>query len=552
MSNSSDDGGCGTCSEVSGLTRRPRDEDGAWMMKTKTMNKGDRFGASGWKRKFVWLDHGFLCYGVEEYVVEKRSSLSAYRSAERLLPEEAALMEVPKHLVSCCWVVRSGDKVTPFATETEVECISWVERINEIISQSKTNVMNGGDRELRVVNRSASPDGVSPLDPLQPDVRTTSAANGSFMSSEADAFVSRRSSGVSDVGDTGLTIQVDSISRGAALKPFPSLGSFRRGAGGALETPKDQQTQQLARSQSNLSYLNNRSFTAAVVSTPRELNSARGECGDNPLPIQPPSSRPTKFGLEEFKVDLYNADLDACVAGRWIQKGKSGQLKGFGSEEHIGGGGWHQRFMWLDGRKLFYGKERGEKETEFFVDEIIKAQAFKPEEMMALKAPDAFLHSGWCIVTKQGRVVNVASNIPEEVRAWCVVLNYLRPETQAEVSAREQYELQKAAYEEYIEQQRKEREAKLAAEAEARRKKEADAQLRKAMMAMLAAEKAKQIEERARKAEEEKKAEDERKAEEERQRILSQATVVEPVPQQQKRDGDNSKAEAERSCCVIA
>eukprot|EP00658_Telonema_sp_P-2_P023881 TRINITY_DN19581_c0_g1_i1.p1 TRINITY_DN19581_c0_g1~~TRINITY_DN19581_c0_g1_i1.p1 ORF type:complete len:181 (+),score=39.38 TRINITY_DN19581_c0_g1_i1:415-957(+) len=180
--------------------------------------------------------------------------------------------------------------------------------------------------------------------------------------------------------------------------------------------------------------------------------------------------------------------------------------------------------------------------------------------MAALKAPEGYLQTGWCILTKQGRLVNIASESVDDVKSWCLILNYLRPETAAEVSARGQYEQQKAIYDEYVEQQRKDREAKLAAEAEAKRKKEADLQLRKAMMAVLAAEKAKQAEERERA----KRAEEERKAEEETFRRLREKSENAPPAEDTKSPKKATKPtttttttnteekSAERSCCVIA
>ena len=131
-------------------------------------------------------------------------------------------------------------------------------------------------------------------------------------------------------------------------------------------------------------------------------------------------------------------------------------------EETMGGGSWKEKAMWVskigggvndvdsdmnmmteEGAahvyRLHYGKKKipvvagnNSDVTTIEMSDVIDVYRFGAHEMQQLKAPERFWCLGWCVRLRTGRTMNMASETEEEVRAWCVALNVLRPETKQE------------------------------------------------------------------------------------------------------------------------
>lgn len=175
-------------------------------------------------------------------------------------------------------------------------------------------------------------------------------------------------------------------------------------------------------------------------------------------------ARKTKFGsigTGPQQEAVGDRAIAMCLAGNYIEKTASGYDDTIalasaptspaapgGAEEptpeltrrrsSLGGGRWHERFMWLAETKetVSYGKKPGHEDTVLPVADIADAYRLDPEDMDTLGAATKRLDQGFCIRLHSGRVLNMASKDLEAVTAWTVVLNFLRPESEEEAGRR--------------------------------------------------------------------------------------------------------------------
>ena len=82
--------------------------------------------ASTWKRRFVWVEGGALCYGGEPAKAERKIPLQHIIAVETIPATEMVKEYAPNNLLNFGWRLRSSDRQLIFAAESGLVRDSFV------------------------------------------------------------------------------------------------------------------------------------------------------------------------------------------------------------------------------------------------------------------------------------------------------------------------------------------------------------------------------------------------------------------------------------------
>eukprot|EP00758_Cryptobia_borreli_P002850 Tbor_TRINITY_DN3341_c0_g1::TRINITY_DN3341_c0_g1_i1::g.23452::m.23452 len=184
---------------------------GMWVYKTQNLKLGEKSPEvfSHWKRYFMWFNKESLYYGESEGKADKSIPIDTLRGAERITSYEFDNRKPPTLMADYGWILNIIDKTMIFASDSESQCVAWVDGINAMLDRTGYKRSDGAQSIFPSPN---------PVPPVHYALEKSDALYNGLQSDDLIALqkpiASMDSHSITNTNTNGRAVQEDIIRRG--------------------------------------------------------------------------------------------------------------------------------------------------------------------------------------------------------------------------------------------------------------------------------------------------------------------------------------------------